>query len=78
MEKSICTFLFVLELVGPVYANEIKMNCKLGGDKFGKTVHFKKMIILCSRIKHTPDLTESGHVYFVGSSNDKTLLSLLL
>jgi hypothetical protein len=54
------------------------MNCKLGGDKFGKTVHFKKMIILCSRIKHTPDLTESGQVYFVGSSNDKTLLSLLL
>ena len=45
MEKSICTFLFVLELVGPVYADEIKMNSKLGGDKFGKTVHFKKMII---------------------------------
>jgi len=42
MEKSICTFLFVLELVGPVYANEIKMNCKLGGNKFGKTVHLKK------------------------------------
>ena len=42
MEKSICTFLFVLALVGPVYADEIKMNCKLGGNKFGKTVHLKK------------------------------------
>ena len=41
MEKGICTFLFVLELVGPVYADEVKMNCKLSGDKFGKTVHFK-------------------------------------
>ena len=54
------------------------MNCKLGGDKFGKTVHFKKMIILCSRIKHTPDLTESGQGYFVGPLDDKTLSILLV